>query len=176
MKIIKIILIVLVLAVSGVLAFATTKPDNFRVQRSASIKAPPENISAVLSDFQAWKAWSPWEKMDPAMKRTYSGEPKGKGAKYAWAGNGEVGEGSMTITEAQPSRVALDLDFVKPFEGHNKVVFTLAPKGDATEVTWDMQGPSPYITKVIQVFCDMDGMIGKEFEKGLADLKTVTEK
>jgi hypothetical protein len=176
MKIIKIVLIVLLVAVAGVLAFAATKPDSFRVQRSTSIKAPPEKISAVLSDFQAWKAWSPWEKMDPAMKRTYSGEPTAKGAKYAWAGNSEVGEGSMTLTEAQPSRVALDLDFVKPFEGHNKVVFTLTPKGDATEVTWDMHGPSPYITKVIQVFCDMDGMIGKEFEKGLADLKTLTEK
>jgi hypothetical protein len=176
MKTIKIILIVLAVAVAGVLAFAATKPDSFSVQRSTSIKAPPEKISAVLSDFQAWKAWSPWEKMDPAMKRTYSGEPRGKGAKYAWVGNGEVGEGSMTITEAQPSRVALDLDFVKPFEGHNKVVFTLVPKGDATEVTWDMQGASPYITKVIQVFCNMDGMIGKEFEKGLADLKTLTEK
>jgi hypothetical protein len=175
-KALKIILIVVVVAVVGVLAFATTKPDNFRVQRSTSIKAPPDKISTVLSDFRAWGPWSPWEKMDPAMKRTYSGEPKGKGAKYAWAGNSGVGEGSMTITEAQPSRVALDLDFVKPFEGHNKVVFTLAPKGDATEVTWDMQGPSPYITKVIQVFCDMDGMIGKEFEKGLADLKTLTEK
>jgi hypothetical protein len=176
MKIIKIVLIVLLVAVAGVLAFAATKPDSFRVQRSTSIKAPPEKISAVLSDFQAWKAWSPWEKMDPAMKRTYSGEPTAKGAKYAWAGNSEVGEGSMTLTEAQPSRVALDLDFVKPFEGHNKVVFTLTPMGDATEVTWDMHGPSPYITKVIQVFCDMDGMIGKEFEKGLADLKTLTEK
>jgi hypothetical protein len=176
MKIIKIVLIVLVVAVVGVLAVAATKPDSFRVQRSASIKAPPEKISAALSDFQAWKAWSPWEKMDPAMKRTYSGEPRTKGAKYAWAGNSEVGEGSMTLTEAQPSRVALDLDFIKPFEGHNKVVFTLTPKGDATEVTWDMQGPSPYITKVIQVFCDMDGMIGKEFDKGLADLKTLTEK
>ena len=176
MKALKVVLLVLALAVAGVLAFATTKPDSFRVQRSASIKAPPEKISAVLSDFQAWKDWSPWEKMDPAMKRTYSGEPKGKGAKYAWAGNSEVGEGSMTITDAQPSRVALDLDFVKPFEGHNKVVFTLAPKGDATEVTWDMQGPSPFLTKVIHVFFDMDGMIGKDFEKGLASLKAVAEK
>ena len=174
MKIIKIILIVL--AVAGVLAFAATKPDSFAVQRSASIKAPPEKISAVLSDFRAWEAWSPWEKIDPKMMRTYSGEPKGKGAKYAWVGNSEVGEGSMTITEAQASRVALDLDFVKPFEGHNKVVFTLAPKGDATEVSWAMNGPSPYITKVIQVFCDMDGMIGKQFEAGLANLKAVTEK
>jgi hypothetical protein len=176
MKTIKIVLIVLTLAVAGVLAFATTKPDTFRVQRSTSIKAPPEKIAGVLSDFRAWGGWSPWEKVDPKMQRTYSGEPKGKGAKYAWVGNSEVGEGSMTITEAQPSRVALDLDFVKPFEGHNKVVFSLAAKGDATEVIWDMQGPSPYITKVIQVFCDMDGMIGKQFEAGLADLKAITEK
>ena len=176
MKAVKIILVVLAVAVAGVLAFAATKPDSFSVQRAASIKAPPEKISAVLSDFRAWDAWSPWEKVDPKMKRSYSGEPKGKGAKYAWAGNSEVGEGSMTITDAQPSRVALDLDFVKPFEGHNKVVFTLAPKGDATEVTWSMSGPSPYVTKVIQVFCDMDGMIGKQFESGLADLKAVAEK
>jgi hypothetical protein len=176
MKAIKIVLIVLALAVAGVLAFALTKPDSFSVQRATSIKAPPEKIAAVLSDFHAWDAWSPWEKLDPKMKRTYSGEPKGKGARYAWAGNSEVGEGSMTITEAQSSRVALDLDFVKPFEGHNKVVFTLVPKGDVTQITWAMNGPSPYITKVIQVFCDMDGMIGKQFEAGLADLKAVTEK
>ena len=176
MKALKLILIVLVVALAGVLALAATKPDSFSVQRSTSIKAPPEKISAVLSDFRAWEAWSPWEKVDPKMKRTYSGEPKGKGAKYAWVGNSEVGEGSMTITEAQASRVALDLDFVKPFEGHNKVVFTLAPKGDATEVNWAMNGSSTYITKVIQVFCDMDGMIGKQFETGLANLKAVTEK
>jgi hypothetical protein len=175
-KVVKPVLIVLAVAVAGVLAFAATKPDSFTVQRSASIKAPPEKISAVLSDFRGWGAWSPWEKMDPAMKRTYSGAPKGKGAVYAWAGNSEVGEGSMTLTEAEPTRVALDLDFVKPFEGHNKVVFTLAPKGELTEVTWAMNGPSPYITKVIQVFCDMDGMIGQQFETGLANLKAVTEK
>ena len=175
-KVLKIVLIAVVVAVAAVLGLAATKPDSFSVQRSTSIKAPPEKISAVLSDFRAWDAWSPWEKVDPKMKRTFSGEPRVKGAKYAWAGNSEVGEGSMTITEAQPSRVALDLDFVKPFEGHNKVVFTLAPKGEATEVTWDMQGPSPYITKVIQVFCNMDAMIGQQFEKGLADLKTLTEK
>ena len=176
MKVVKVALVVLAMAVAGVLAFAATKPDSFTVQRSASIKAPPEKISAVLTDFRGWGAWSPWEKMDPAMKRTYSGAPKGKGAVYAWAGNSEVGEGSMTLTEAGPTRVALDLDFVKPFEGHNKVVFTLVPKGELTEVTWAMNGPSPYITKVIQVFCDMDGMIGQLFESGLANLKAVTEK
>ena len=176
MKILKIGGIAVALLVVAVLGFAATRPDSFSVRRTASIQAPPEKIHGLLSDFRAWEAWSPWEKLDPKMKRTYSGEPKGKGARYAWSGNSEVGEGSMTITEAQASRVALDLDFVRPFEGHNKVVFTLAPKGEATEVTWSMSGPSPYITKVMQVFCDMDGMIGKQFEAGLASLKAVTEK
>ena len=172
----KTIAIVVVVLIAGVLVFAATKPDTFRVQRSASIKAPPEKISAVLSDFHGWQAWSPWEKMDPAMKRSYSGAPKGKVAAYAWEGNSKVGQGRMEIIDAAPSRVALDLDFVKPFEGHNKVVFTLVPQGDATEVNWAMHGPLPYVSKVISVFCDMDGMIGKEFENGLANLKTLTEK
>jgi Polyketide cyclase / dehydrase and lipid transport len=162
--------------VAAVLVYATTKPDTFRVERAASIKAPPEKIAAVLSDFHGWEAWSPWEKMDPAMKRNYGGAPKGKGATYAWEGNSKVGQGRMEITEAVPSRVAMDLDFMKPFEAHNKVAFTLVPKGDATEVTWAMRGPMPYVSKVISVFCDMDGMIGKDFEAGLANLKTLTEK
>src|SRR3979490_2878603 len=131
--------------VAAVLIYAATKPDTFRVQRSASIKAPPEKISAVLSDFHGWQAWSPWEKMDPAMKRSYSGAPKGKGAAYAGEGNSKVGQGRMEIIDAAPSRVALNLDFIKPFEAHNKVVFTLTPKGDATEVNWAMQGPVPYM-------------------------------
>ena len=176
MKIIKIVLIVAAVAVAGVLAFAATKPDTFRVQRAASIKAPPEKIFAVLSDFQRWEAWSPWEKMDPAMKRSYSGAPKGKGAAYAWEGNSNVGQGSMEITEAAPTRVAMNLDFVKPFEAHNKVEFTLQPKGDATEVTWSMVGPVPYFAKILHVFVDMDGMVGGQFETGLANLKTLTEK
>ena len=176
MRIVKAILIVLAVAVAAVLAFAATKPDNFSVQRSASIKAPPEKISGVLSDFRGWQAWSPFEKMDPAMQRNFSGAEKGKGAVYAWSGNGQAGAGRMEITEASASRVALNLDFTKPMEGHNKVVFTLAPKGDATEVTWAMNGPLPYISKVIQVFCDMDAMIGQYFETGLANLKALAEK
>jgi hypothetical protein len=175
MKTIKVILIVLVLAIVGVLAFAATKPDTFRVQRSTSIKAPPGKISAVLSDFREWKAWSPWEKMDPAMKRTYGGAPSGKGATYAWQGN-EVGHGRMEITEAAANRVAMDLDFVKPFEAHNKVEFTLEPKGGATELTWAMVGPVPYPAKIMHVFVNMDRMVGSQFEAGLADLKTLTEK
>ena len=175
-KALKVVLIVLAVAIAGVLALAATKPDNFSVQRSATIKAPPERISGVLSDFRGWQAWSPFEKMDPGMKRSFSGAEKGKGAVYAWSGNGQAGEGRMLITEAGPTRVALDLDFTKPMEGHNKVVFTLAPKGDATEVTWTMNGPTPYISKVFQVFCDMDAMIGQYFETGLASLKALAEK
>src|SRR3954468_3178246 len=124
----KKIAIAVVVLIAGVLAYAATKPDTFRVQRAASIKAPAEKIAAVLGDFHAWEAWSPWEKMDPAMKRSFTGEPKGKGAIYLWQGNGKVGEGRMEITDATASRVAMDLDFTKPFEAHNKVAFTLAPK------------------------------------------------
>jgi len=165
-----------IVVIAGVLVFAATKPDVFRVQRQASIKAPPEKISALLSDFHGWEAWSPWEKMDPAMKRRYSGAAKGKGAVYAWEGNSKVGQGRMEITETAPARVAMDLDFVKPFEAHNKVVFTLAPKGDATEVTWAMQGPVPYMAKIVHVFVNMDRTVGEQFEAGLANLKTLTEK
>ena len=133
-------------------------------------------IAAVLADFHGWDAWSPWEKMDPAMKRSYSGAPKGKGAVYAWEGNGKVGQGRMEITDAAPARVAMNLDFVKPFEAHNKVEFLLAPKGDATEVSWSMVGPVPYFAKVLHVFVDMDRMVGGQFEAGLANLKAVAEK
>jgi hypothetical protein len=175
-KALKIVLMVLAVAVAGVLALAATKPDHFSVQRSASIKAPPEKISATLSDFRGWQAWSPFERMDPAMKRSFSGAEKGKGAVYAWSGNSEAGAGRMEVTEASASWVALDLDFTKPMEAHNKVVFTLAAKGDSTEVTWAMNGPAPFVSKVVQVFCDMDSMIGKHFEDGLGNLKLVAEK
>lgn len=172
----KIVGIAAVLAVAGILVFAATRPDVFRVQRAASIKAPPERIAAVLSDFRGWEAWSPWEKMDPAMKRSFAGAPKGKGAIYVWQGNGNVGEGRMEITDASATRVAMDLDFVKPFEAHNKVEFRLAPKGDATEVSWSMAGPVPYFAKIVHVFVDMDRMVGSQFEAGLSNLKALAEK
>ena len=162
--------------VVGVLALAFTKPDEFRVQRSITINAPQQTVFELVNDYRNWGAWSPWEKKDPAMKRSYSGPASGKGALYAWDGNGEVGKGSMLITEATPSQVSLNLDFEKPFEGHNKVVFAIESKGLTTDVTWSMSGPSPFITKVIQVFCNMDAMIGAEFEKGLAAMKTEAEK
>jgi Polyketide cyclase / dehydrase and lipid transport len=169
-------LLVLALIV-GVLGYAVTKPDSFRVQRNATIKAPAEKIFPLINDFKQWAAWSPWEKRDPAMKRTHSGAPAGKGAAYAWEGNSEVGAGRMEIIESNPtSKVGIKLDFIKPFEGHNTAEFTLDPKGDATNVTWSMFGPSPFMMKVMSIFMNMDSMIGKDFEAGLANLKSAAEK
>ena len=171
------VVVLLVVCIGGVLVFAATKPDTFRLQRSASINAPPDKIFPIISDFRNWGLWSPWEKMDPELKRTYSGAPSGKGAVYAWEGNSKVGQGRMEITEASPSsKVMLNLDFVRPFEAHNVVEFTLEPAGSTTNVTWTMRGEQPYIAKVISVVVDMDKMVGKDFEKGLADLKAAAER
>jgi len=174
---IKIVAIVAAILIAGVLIAAATRPDTFRVQRAASIKAPPEKIFALINDFKAWATWSPWEKKDPAMKRTYGATTSGKGAAYAWEGNKDVGQGSMEITESSPpSKIAVRLDFLKPFEAHNIVEFTLEAKGDATSVTWAMRGDTPYFAKIIHVFINMDDMVGKDFEAGLANLKAVAEK
>ncbi|MCC2658405.1 MAG: polyketide cyclase [Panacagrimonas sp.] len=172
----KILLLVVVIAVLGVLALAYAQPDEFRVERSARIKAAPGKVYDLIADLHRWSAWSPWEKKDPAMQRSFTGAEHGVGAQYAWDGNKNVGQGSMLITEAAPSsRVAIDLDFVKPFEGHNKVVFTLSPDGDSTVVNWAMAGPMPFISKLICLFVNMDRMIGKDFETGLANLKAAAE-
>ncbi len=174
---IKTIIIVIVVLIGGVLILAATKPDIFRVQRAAVIKAPPVRIFALIDDFKAWGSWSPWEKKDPAMKRTYGATTRGKGAAYAWEGNKDVGQGSMEITASIPSsKIALKLDFLKPFEAHNSVEFTLETRGDTTNVTWTMQGPTPYFAKIIHVFINMDKMVGKDFEAGLANLKAAAEK
>lgn len=173
---IKILIFIFVL-VAGLLGYAAIQPDAFRVERSASIKAPPEKVFALINDFHAWTAWSPWETKDPAMKRIHSGAASGKGAVYAWEGNNQVGQGSMQITRSDASsRITIQLDFIKPFEGHNIAEFTLQPQGDSTHVTWAMYGPSPYLSKLMGVFFDMDHMIGKDFEAGLANLKASAEK
>jgi uncharacterized protein YndB with AHSA1/START domain len=174
---IKIVAIVAAVLVAGVLIAAATRPDTFLVQRATSIKAPPEKIFALINDFKAWATWSPWEKKDPAMKRTYGAATSGKGAAYAWEGNKDVGQGSMELTESSPpSKITVRLDFLKPFEAHNIVEFTLEAKGDATSVTWAMRGDTPYFAKIIHVFIDMDSMVGKDFEAGLANLKAAAEK
>ncbi|HEV3039505.1 MAG TPA: SRPBCC family protein [Candidatus Angelobacter sp.] len=172
----KKIAIGIVVIVVAILAYAATKPDTFSVQRAAGIKAPPEKIFALIQDFHNWGTWSPWEKLDPNMKRTFSGPPSGKGSAYAWEGNRDAGAGSMEITDATPAKVTLKLDFIKPFEAHNNVEFTLTPQGDSTNVTWVMSGPNSYMSKLMQTFMSMDKMVGKDFETGLSNLKAAAEK
>jgi len=173
----KIVLVVVAALVVGVLVVAAVRPDDFSVQRSASIQAPPEKIYPMLADFRQWPAWSPWEKLDPEMKRTLGGPASGPGATYAWQGSSKVGAGRMEIKEVTaPAQVRIQLDFIKPFEGHNVTDFTLVPRGDTTEVTWLMRGPAPFVSKLMGVFVDMDKMIGKDFETGLANLKAAAEK
>ena len=172
----KIIGLLLAVGVAGLLVYAATRPDRFRIERSAVIKAPPEKIFPHVNDFKAWTAWSPWEKIDPALKRSYSGPPSGKGAAYAWEGNKNVGSGSMEITESvAPSRIVLRLDFLKPFEAHNTTEFTFVPQGDATTVSWAMFGPSPYMSKLMGIFFNMERMVGGQFEQGLANLRALAE-
>jgi len=173
----KKIALALVVLVAAVLLFATTRPDTFSVQRTATIKATPDKVFPLINDFHQWSVWSPWEKLDPAMQRTHGGPVAGKGANYAWVGNSKVGEGRMEILESAPSsKVSIKLDFIKPFEGHNIADFTLTPQGDSTQVTWVMNGPAPYITKLMGIFVSMDQMIGKDFEAGLANMKAAAEK
>lgn len=168
---------IVVVAVAGILIYAATRPDTFRVQRSTTIKAPPEKIFALINDLHAWGTWSPYEKKDPAMKRSFGGAPNGKGAVYEWDGDKNVGKGRMEIIEAvPPSKVVIKLDFIKPFEGHNTAEFTLEPKGDGATVTWAMYGPSPLMMKVMGLFMNMDNMIGNDFAAGLANLKAAAEK
>jgi len=178
-KIIVRVAAVVALVVIGILVFATTQPDTFRVERAASIKAPPEKIYAVLTDFHQSTAWSPYEKLDPAMRRTFSGAPSGKGAVYEWDGNKDVGAGRMEITEATaPSGIVMSLRFLRPFEANNTAEFTLQPQPapGETRVTWSMSGPMPFVSKVTCLFFNMDTMIGRDFEKGLANLKALAEK
>ena len=173
---VKTIVIAVLAVIAALLIYAATKPDTFALERSTSIKAPPEKIFALFNDFHHWTAWSPWEKLDPALKRTYSGAEAGKGAVYEWEGNNKVGKGRMEIEDSvAPSKVAIDLHFLKPFEARNVAEFTLASQGDATNVTWKMHGPSPYLSKVMTLFFSMDKMVGKDFETGLANLKAVAE-
>jgi hypothetical protein len=170
------IAIVVLVLLAGLLGFAATRPDTFRVQRSTSIAAPPQKISALIQDFHQWISWSPWEKLDPALKRTYSGAASGTGAVYEWEGNKKAGQGRMEITDASPARTALKLDFIKPFEAHNTVDFTLEPRGDSTNVLWTMNGRHSFMSKLMCVFVNMDNLVGKDFEAGLANLKAAAEK
>ena len=176
-EVIVIIAVVIAVAIAAVLILAATKPATFRIERSATINAPAERIFSVLSDFHQWTGWSPWEQKDPALKRSYSGAERGKGAIYGWEGDKNVGTGRMEILEANaPSKLRIKLDFFKPFAAHNIAEFPMLPQGNATNVHWVMQGPANFMSKVMQVFISFDKMVGKDFETGLSNLKQLTEK
>jgi hypothetical protein len=170
------ILIALVVIVVGLVAVIALQPARYRVSRSTTIAAPAPVVFAQVNDFHRWTAWSPWEKIDPAMKRTYEGPPAGVGASYTWVGSGEVGEGRMTIVESRPSDlIQVKLEFVKPFAGTSVAEFSFKPDGERTLVTWSMTGDKNFIAKAIHLVMSMDRMIGDQFEKGLAAMKTVAE-
>ena len=171
------VFIVIVVIIAVVLIYAATRPNDFVVSRSTSIKAPADAIFPLINDFKRWPEWSPYEKLDPQMKRTLSGTDSGKGAAYAWEGNSKAGVGRMEIINSVPSSlVALKLDFEKPFRANNTVDFSLAPSGGNTTVTWAMRGGRPFIAKLMGLFMNFDRLIGKDFEAGLGNLKSIAER
>ena len=172
---IKIILF-FVLLIAAIFLYASTRPDHLHVERSINIKAPAEKIFPLLNDFHLWNDWTPYSK-DPNMKKTFSGSALGVGAHYAWEGNKDVGKGEITIRSSNaPQRIEFDLHMIEPFEGHNLATFTLTPDGDTTKVTWSLDDTQKLMVKVMSLFMDMDKMIGKDFEVGLAQLKVLAEK
>jgi uncharacterized protein YndB with AHSA1/START domain len=173
---VKKLLFAVVAAIVVFALFVATRPAAYRVSRSTTIAAPPQIVYAQVADFHRWDAWSPWAKLDPSMKTTFAGPVAAAGSSYAWTGNDKVGEGRMTIVEAKPGeRVGIRLEFIKPFAATSSTEFAFVPTGGATQTTWTMQGRNNFAGKLFSVFTDMDKMIGKDFEKGLAQLKTVAE-
>jgi uncharacterized protein YndB with AHSA1/START domain len=172
----KIIFVAVVVVVTAMLGYAATRPDTFRVERRATIQAPPETIFAHINDFRRWGAWSPYEKLDPDMKRIYGSVPAGAGAVYEWQSDSKAGQGRMEMTATTPpSKIVIQLDFLKPIEAHNVAEFTLEPRGGTTTVTWAMEGRSPFFFKVMGLFVDVDHLVGRDFETGLANLKSLAE-
>lgn len=159
------------------LAVAAMQPARYSVTRSIAIKAPAERIQPLISDFHNWLLWSPWEKLDPSMKRTFSGATRDLGAVYAWEGNKDVGSGRMEIIGlTQPTKVGIKLDFYTPIESSSMTDFVLEQKGDTTTVSWTMSGETGFAAKLMTIFVSMDSMIGRDFEHGLAQMKAVAEK
>jgi uncharacterized protein YndB with AHSA1/START domain len=177
LKAIVISALVLAIVIGVLVAYASTRPDTFSVQRSANINAPAEAIYPLITSLQRMNTWNPFVDPDPAIKITYSGHESGKGAIHTWSGNRNVGEGRIEITDVTaPSRVVMKLDMLKPMEAHNTVEFLLHPNGNGTTVTWAISGQQPLIGKVMTLFADCDKMIGSQFEKGLASLKAIAER
>lgn len=152
------------------------QPDTFHLERSRQMAAPPEAVFAQVNDFHNWQAWSPWAKLDPNAKNTYSGADAGAGAMFAWDGNDEVGAGQMEIIESKPSElVKLELDFKRPMESSCDTIFTFKPEGNGTVVTWAMEGPNSFLGKALHLVIDMDAMVGAQFDEGLTSIQQIVE-
>jgi hypothetical protein len=176
LQIILYVVIALAALVALFLVVVAMQPSEFRVVRSATMAAPPSDVFAQVNDFHKWEAWSPWAKRDPNMKQTHDGAPAGTGAIYSWAGNSEVGEGRMTLTESRPNeRIQIKLEFFRPFAATNSAEFTFKPEGNQTLVSWSMAGNKAFMVKAFSLFMSMDKMVGGDFEKGLAQMKSVVE-
>ena len=172
----KKILVGLAVIVVMLVAVIAMQPSEFRVARQATIAAPVPVVFAQVNDFQKWRTWSPYDKLDPAMKKTYEGPAAGTGASYSWVGNSDAGEGRATITESRPNElVRIRLDFAKPMTGTAVAAFAFKPEGDRTVVEWSLAGDCNFLSKAVHLFFDMDRMVGGQFEEGLAQLKTVAE-
>ena len=151
------------------------QPSTFHIERSTTIAAPPATVAALVNDFHAWQRWSPWERLDPTMKRTYEGPATGVNASYAWSGNDDVGEGRMTIERSSPSKTVIRLEFIKPFAATNTATFIFVPVAGGTKVTWAMGGYKNFGSKAFGLVMDMDKVVGSDFERGLAQLKIAAE-
>lgn len=171
----KTLALLVVAAVAAVLLMAATRPATFQVARSTTVQVPPERLHPLINDMRQFNTWNPYNRKDPAMQGEYRGPQAGPGAAFHFQGNKDVGKGSLQIVDSAPAKVTMQLHMIEPFEGRNTVVFTLRPQGQATEVTWAMHGASPYMARVVGLFVDMDRMIGRDFEAGLADLKQRAE-
>ena len=170
------ILIALAVIVIVLVIVVALQPATFRIVRSTAIIAPVSKVFEQVNDFHKWESWSPWAKLDPAMKTTFAGAPAGTGAIYSWSGNNDVGEGRMTLTESRPNElVRINLEFIKPFAATNTTEFVFKPEADKTMVSWTMFGTNNFMAKAFGLFMDMDKMIGGDFEKGLAQLKSAAE-
>jgi carbon monoxide dehydrogenase subunit G len=177
MRVVTWIAAVLVALVGILAAVIATRPAEFTIERSVDVAAPPAVVFALVDDFHKWDGWSPWAKLDPAMKVTYSGPDSGVGAKYAWSGDRRVGEGRMAITDAKPGeRVTVALDFIAPLPAQNVAEFRFAPAGGGTRVTWSMSGANGFVGKAFALLMNMDKLVGAQFEQGLASLKALAER
>jgi len=173
---VKILIGVAIVVVILVIVIAT-RPSTFRIERSIKISAPPSSAFALVNDFHRWSVWSPWEKMDPNLERSYEGASSGQGSVYSWNGNKKVGQGRMTIEQSREnSKIVIKLEFLRPFKQTNTATFTFTPEADGTTVRWAMDGRNNFLGKTFHMLIDMDKMVGNDFERGLTAMKEQAER